>query len=179
MNLKQVRQKKYRDSEGTTLPELMVVLAILGVLFTIGPSLFNNTFKLWKITEAKTETQRDARITLNLIESLLRQASISSIVLTRDATTQPPYSKVQFTLPSGDTYHFYQSGTNLWIYHLSPTAVVHNRVIANNLRYISFGYPVSSDETLLSVSLCFQKGTFGQETKNFYLSTQRIKIMNP
>lgn len=164
---------------GTTLVELMVVVAILGVLFTVGPGLFNNAFKLWKNTEAKTETQRDARVTLGLIEGLLRQASNATVVLTRHNTSQPPYSKIQFSTPAGDTYYFYQSGTDLWIYHQSPTAVVHNRVIAKNLRYISFGYPVSVNETLLSVSLCFEKGTFAQETKNFYLSTQRIKVMNP
>jgi len=168
-----------KNNKGTTLVELMVVVAILGVFLTIGPSLLNNTFKLWKNTEAKTETQQDARITLSLIEGLLRQASNASILLTRYSVSQPPYSKIQFSLPSGHTYHFYQFGSNLWIYHQSPTGVTHNRVIAQNLRYISFGYPVSTDETLLSVSLCFQKGTFSGESKNFYLSTQRIKVMNP
>jgi len=175
-NRKHINQK---SQDGTTLTELMVVVAILGVLLTVGPNLFNNTFKLWKNTEAKTETQRDARIALTLIEGLLRQASNASIRLTRSDINQPPYSQIQFSVPSGDAYRFYQVGTDLWIHHLSPTAVVHNRVISKNLRYISFGYPVSTDETLLSVSLCFEKGTFGQESKNFYLSTQRIKVMNP
>lgn len=172
-----LKMKKY--NRGTTLVELMIVVSILGVMFTVGPSLLTNIFKLWKVTETRAEVQRDARIALNLIEGLLRQASAASVTLSRQDAAQPPYSKIQFSIPSGDSYTFYQSGTNLWINHVSPTAVVHNRAIASNLRYIAFGYPLITDEQLLSVAVCFQKGTYGQESKNFYLSTQKVKVNNP
>ena len=170
--------RKLINKKGTTLVELMITVAIIGVLFSVGPDLFKNTFKIWRLTEVQTEVQQDARVTLNLIESLLRQAKTSSVTLTRLDSSQPPYSKIQFTTPAGDTYYFYQSGTNLWIYHLSPTAVVHNRIIATNLRYIAFGYPVSTDEMLLSVSICYERSTYEKQTKDFYLSTQKIKVMN-
>ena len=167
-----------RRRNGTTLVELMVVIAILGIIFSVGPKLLTNVFKLWKTNEARVDVQMNARTTIQLIQGLLRKAEATSIIISRQDATEPPYSKISFTIPKGDSCEFYQLDNELWINHVSATATTHNRVLAKNLRFVSFGFPQISEDSLLSVAVCFQKTTVGDETKDFYLSTQRVQVMN-
>ena len=156
----------------------MIVVAIIGIFISVGPQLLQNIFRLWKTNEARVDVQRSARTCLTLVQNLLRHASANSIEISRFSTDDPPYSQITFTDQDNHTYTFYQNGNELWINHVDPNSITHTRPLAENLRFISFGFPQVTEDNLLSVAICFEKTTYGSATKDFYLSTQRVRVMN-
>src|SRR5581483_3075113 len=61
---------------GYTLTELMMVVAITGILFAAGPPMLVQLQNFWLMTSARYEIERDARITLDTMNRFLRQGKI-------------------------------------------------------------------------------------------------------
>lgn len=158
---------------GFSLIELMVVVAIVGVISSIAPQFMTSITRFIRINNARIEIQRDARTTLEVINRKLRQARASSIVLTRESASQPPYSKLQFTTIKDEQYDFYQVNDELFMgVSGSP------KKIAENLKFISFSYPRSDDANIISVSVTFEKGTVQGGSKALQMAIEKIRIMN-
>ncbi|MBI4397452.1 MAG: prepilin-type N-terminal cleavage/methylation domain-containing protein, partial [Elusimicrobia bacterium] len=66
--------KDMRNSSGFTLAELMVVVAIMGIVFGIAPKVLMSTYRFFRLSMARSEIQRDARASLDLMNRRLRQA---------------------------------------------------------------------------------------------------------
>lgn len=161
------------SSRGYSLTELMITVAILGMTSMVVSQLLVSTFKLWKMNQTRLEVQRDARTALTLLESSLREASADTVVLTRNATGEPPYSKIGYTSVDGEAISFYQSAGQLIMQRAGRV-----KALTKDLRYVTFAYPDSSKDNLVSVALCLEKTAFGATKKDFYLSVQRIKVGN-
>lgn len=166
-----------RGLRGFTLVELMVTVALVGILISVGPTLLLNLVRFWRVQLGRANVQQNARNALDLVNRNLRQASASSITVSNRAN-QPPYSWIRFSIDVGTgaavgDYGFYQEGTNLKYMSDGSTAT-----IATNLKYLAFTYPKSDDSGIISVSMTFEEATYAGHTKALQLSIEKVRVMN-
>lgn len=156
---------------GYTLTELMMVVAILGILSTVGATMLTQVVRFFSMNQARVEIQRDARAVFDLMARNLRQAQASTIVIDQ-LSGQPPYSRVSFTKESGDAISFYQQGKTLYLVDGGT------KTLCGNVRFLSFTFPRTDDDNLLSISLTLEKTTYNQQAKALQLSVEKIKVHN-
>ncbi len=166
--------KRLKTTGGFTLTELMLVVAILGIVFSMGPQLLTQVTRYYYLHNAKIEIQRDARSALDTMNRYIRQATATGIRID-EVAGQPPYSQISFTTEAGVDMKFYQQGTNL--YQVSR-AVQSTVLLSSNLRYIAFTYPRSDDPTIISVAMTMEKATYQGGTKALELSIEKVRVMN-
>ncbi len=160
---------------GYTLTELILVVAILGIVFGLGPGLLIQMTKFFRQNKARIAIQREARDSLDLINRNLRQAQAGTIVIDQ-VSGESPYSRITFNrlTPDGGTaaMSFYQQGNTLYMVRGGTKA------ISKNLRYLGFTYPRTDNDTIISVSLTTETGTYESLTKALQLSVEKVRIMN-
>lgn len=172
-----------RSGKGFSLVELMITVALVGILMGIGPNLLLNLIRFFRLNMARAKVQQKARVCLDLINRNLRQATQSTIVVS-NRSGQPPYSWITFTLSAGSgtatagqiavgNYGFYQEGTNLNYMKNGSTTT-----IADDLRYVAFTYPETDNSGIVSVSMTFQEATYAGYTKALQLSIEKVRVMN-
>lgn len=163
-----------RTASGWTLTELMIVVAIVGILITLAPNILIQMTRFFRQNRARVEIQRDARTALDIINRNLRQAKASTVTVSQQSG-QPPYSRIDFTKYQGTatvTMAFYQSGTSLFMVGGGT------RTLSKNLRYMTFTYPRSDDDNIVSVSITMETGSYQGLTKALQLSVEKVRIMN-
>lgn len=173
-----MRRKTGRaDSSGYTLTEAMLVVAIIGIVSSLGASLLIQMNRFFRQNNARIAIQREVREALHLINRNLRQAQASTVVIDQVAG-EFPYSRITFTrmTPSGGTVpmSFYQQGSTLFMTQGGGAA----RAISSNLRYLGFTYIRTDNDRLVSVSLTTESGTYQGQTKALQLSVEKVRIMN-
>jgi prepilin-type N-terminal cleavage/methylation domain-containing protein len=161
-----------RSAQGTTLMELMIVVAILGIVVTVAPTFLKNITRFNNLTTARLETQRSARDSLSQIMKGLHQAQASTIVLSQESS-QFPYSSVSFSTIDGRTLKYYQQGNDLKFVSNGSTTT-----LAKGLRYIAFSYPRTDDDGIISVSLTFEKSTYEGGSKTLQMAIEKVRVMN-
>lgn len=157
---------------GHTLTEMMMTVAIVGILSSVAAPLLVQMTNFWRLTSARNAIARDVRASLDTINRFTRQAQAGSVVIDTPAG-QPPSSRITFTSIQGQTVSFYQSGNKLMM--KLDTAV---STLSTNIAYIAFTYPRTDDTSLLSVTLTIQSSTYLGNTKALQLSIQKVRIMN-
>lgn len=160
---------------GYTVTELMLVVAIIGVVFLVTPTLLIQINRFFSQNRARIEIQREAREALDLINRNLRQAQADTVVIDQ-LSGEPPYSRISFRRlkPDGSTssMSFYQQGGTLY---MSATGA---KAVSKNLRYLAFTHPRTTDDSIVSVSLTTETGTYESQTKALHLSVEKVRIMN-
>jgi prepilin-type N-terminal cleavage/methylation domain-containing protein len=169
--------KILRSRAGYSLPEMMIAVAILGILALVGPPMMIGMQNFFLITSARTETQRDARACLSDINRFLRQAQASTVVID-SAANQGPYSRITFTLVDGRQMRFSQTGNKL-IQELKPVSgAISSVTMTKNLSYIAFTYPATDDVSIISVAITMSKNIQLGKSKVLELTVQKVRIMN-
>lgn len=161
-----------RGRRGYSLTEMMLVVAITGVLFTIAPSLLIQTNRFFIFSRAKTELQQEARAAMYVMQRRLRQADSDSITIDR-ATNQPYCSRITFTTAQGATYTYFQSGKEL-----RETVGTRTKTLTKNVKYVSFNFPRTDDLTIVSVSMTLEKDIYEARTKSLHMASEKVRIMN-
>lgn len=161
-----------RGRAGYSLTEMMMVVAIMGILATVGPTLLIGVQNFFLMTSARYEVQRDARATLDTVNRYLRQAVAGTIVIDTPSG-QGPYSRIRFRHVDGRYMEFRQNGSSL-------VQVIENRVstITKNLAYIAFTYPRTDDPSIVSVSITMSKNIQLGRKKVLELTIQKVRVMN-
>lgn len=159
-----------------TLLEMMLTVAILGIVASVAAPLMRQTTNFWRLTSARFAIQRDVRTSLELINRFTRQAQASTVVI--DAVPgQPPFSRLSFSyvnqVGSSCTLSFYQGGNNLYMTNGGRV-----RLLSSNLAFIAFTYPRTDDTSIISVALTMQSPTYMGRKKALQLSIQKVRIMN-
>lgn len=157
---------------GYTLTEMMMVVAIVGIISSVGPLLLTNLQNFYLMTTARNDIQRDARASLDMINRNLRQAKHGTIVIDTP-TGQGPYSRIRFKHVDDRYMEFRQNGNQL-VMVSSNTA----SVLTKNLVYIAFTYPRTDDPTIVSVSMTMGKSIQLGRRKVLELTIQKIRVMN-
>ena len=166
-----------RHRNGYTLIEIMLTVAIMAIVATAVPRLFTNVYRFMRLSVARAEIQKNARMTLSNINRALRQARASSIVVDQ-LSGMPPYSRIAFSRykPDGSTedVSYYQNGNNLYL----SVGGAGGRMVAEDLRYIAFSYPQSDDSTIISISVSFERATYEGGTKALQMAIEKVRVMN-
>lgn len=165
-----------RKKRGYTLLEMLMTVAILGVVSATAAPLLVQMTNFWRLTTARFSIQRDVRVSIDTINRFTRQGLSNSVVIDR-AAGQPPFSRITFNYygPSGDTQpiSFYQSGNKLLMLNNGKETM-----LSSNLGYIGFTYPRSDDVSIISVAMTMQSPTYRGGKKALQLSIQKVRIMN-
>ncbi|MFH1823859.1 MAG: prepilin-type N-terminal cleavage/methylation domain-containing protein [Candidatus Firestonebacteria bacterium] len=161
-----------KKQTGYTLTEVMVVVAILGIIVGGASIILTNFTRYWRLNLARTEIQRDARRIMSLMDRTIRQGQQSTIVIDQ-LTVEPPWSRITFTTISGNSISYYQKNGKIYQTVNSKTVM-----LAENLRTLRFTYPNTDDGTILGVSVCFEKATYESRTKALQLSIEKVRVMN-
>ena len=161
----------YKKIKGLTIVELMINIVSVSIIAMALTSLFLKFIQFWQLSSAKTDIQRDGRTSISAINKNLRQAEATSVVIDRYDSNQPPYSRISFT-KNDVSYVYYQKDQTLY------EVINSTRALAKSLRCISFVYPQTSDETIINISLTFEKRTYNEYTKALQLSIAKVRIMN-
>lgn len=164
--------RRARGRSGYTLTEMLMVVAIVGIVASVGARILLQVNRYFIMTNTRVELQREARAIMYIINRNLRQSSTSSLLVDR-AANQPFYSRLTFTKVQGTTMQFYQSGNNL-IQQVGSQQTV----LTKNVKYLSFTFPRSDDLSVLSVSVTLEKTIYQGQTKALHMASEKVRIMN-
>ena len=159
--------------KGFTLIEVMLTLAIVGIVFAIGAPLLNQANRLFILSRTRVELQGEARSVMYVVTRTLRQAQKSTITISRANSNQPFYSKITFTKEQGNIMVFQQEGVNLY-----QVIGGGKRPLSKNLKYLAFTFPRSDDRGIISVSLTLEKNIFQGQKKALHMASEKVRIMN-
>lgn len=165
-----------RGRRGHTLAEMMVTVAVIGILMLVGPALLRGIQNFFLMTTARNDIQRDARSALDAINRFLRQAKASTVQVDSPAN-QGPYSRITFNLVDGRVVQFYQSGNQL-VQSVKSGSSTSTITLTSNLAYIAFTYPRSDDPSIISVAITMGRNIQLGKTKVLELTIQKVRIMN-
>jgi len=157
----------------------LVGLAILGIISAVIGTFLIGGIKFFQLTSAKGEIQRDVRQSIDLINRNLRQGLADTVTITRFDNTQPPCSMIVFSHINGNSMRFYQLNNKLYS-GTKPSGGTdwNDSLAAKNLRGLLFAYPCTEEDSIVSVSICFEKSTYQGSSKTLQLSVEKIRIMN-
>ena len=170
--------KRIHSTRGFTLTEAMMTVAIVGIVSVALGRMMIYVSRFYRQTSARSDIQRNVRTALDVIQRRLSEARGRSIVIDRLDGSQPHYSRLAFTDMDGKSITFYQQGTKLRSTVLS-TGATQQTLLAENLRLMTFSYPLSDNAKLISVGLAFEKATYEGGTKSLQLSLEKVRIQNP
>jgi len=156
-----------------TLTEMMVTVAIMGILSTMGPTIFMNLHRFFLQHSARGEIQSEIRVIMDNMDRTIRQASAASVNVSQD-TGSPPYSKISFTTIDGRSVVYKQSGRQL-----IQTIAGNTKALSKNIYYLAFTYPKTDTNTVVSISITLQKATFEGRTTAIQMAITKVRIMNP
>lgn len=164
--------RESRNFRGYTLTEMMIVVAILGIMITVIPNLYTQVRRFFFINNARVELQRDARNVMSVITRRIRQARSSTVVIDRATSAQPYYSRVSFTDIEGRNVTFYQNNKKLFAVDGATNT------LTTNVRHFAIALPRSDDMGIISVSFTLEKSIYQGRTKALHMASERVRIMN-
>lgn len=165
--------------QGWTLVELLLTIVIFSII-TLGTSTFmTQGIRHMRLIIAKIDIQREARVSLSIMNKELRQAIASSIEISSKDASQPPYSKIKFETVKRTTVTYYQDGTRLYQEIFSGEKHFVTK-LSENIRYVHFVYPNTADDGIIQVSACFEKIPFPYVVgaRALQVSIEKVRIMN-
>ncbi len=164
-------KRRLHKKRGYTLAEMMVVIAIIGIIISVGPGLLQQVQRFFFLNNTRVALQRDARAAMIVMTSRLRQAQSATIVIDQVAS-QPYYSRISFNDVDGNTIKFYQSGKSLYMVDTT------SRTLTTSLRYIAFALPRSDDMGIISVSFTLEQSIYEGRVKALHMASEKIRILN-
>lgn len=181
-----------RREAGFTLVEAMIVVAIVGIMASMGALMMTQVNRYILLSNARIDLQREARGVMYIVTRELRQAQSASIVVDRASNGQPYFSRITFTKQQGTVVTILQNGNLLCLatgaggFTLSSGGQLVCRTsgggqaqtLTSDLRYLAFTFPRSDDMTILSVSMTLQKGTYQGQTKALHMASEKVQVMN-
>ena len=159
-----------KGRRGYTLIEMVVVSAIVSVVSLVAATVMLKTQQVQLAATGLAETQQEAFAAFDVISRMIRQASADTIVIDRHNSSQPPWSKISFTVNA--------TGRQITISQRDRELFMNNNKVFGNVRNVSFAFAKSTADNILTVNLTFEKPVGPGQSKTVQLYVQRIKIQN-
>jgi prepilin-type N-terminal cleavage/methylation domain-containing protein len=99
--------------KGFTLIELMVVVALLGILGYGIVTFFRNTFRTWWQTSQQIDAQQKARTAMDEMTRFIRQARPVTTIAVGKQIGEDDNTMITFTHIDGRQFQYYKSGDSL------------------------------------------------------------------
>lgn len=183
-------KKNRANQKGVTLPELMVTILISSIIGIVFTQMQRYIVRFTLISKAKQETVQESRTALLVMQKMIQQGSAATFIIDQSTSMvggqmswQPPYSRIYFqaTNMNGTTreFRFYQIGRYLYMdYKSLEETSWKQKILTKNVRFMSFFYPVSDDNQLISISLTISKKTAEGKETFLQMALQKVRIMN-
>ena len=155
-----------------TLTEAMLVVAIMGMIAAVAPTLLIQSNRFMMLSRARADLQGQARGIMYIITRELRQAQSGTITIDQ-VSGQPYYSRITFTKQQGTTMCFYQSGNKLM---QQVGSNVHT--FTTSLTYMAFSFPRSDNMSIVSVSMTLQQTIYQGQIKALHMASQQVRVMD-
>jgi prepilin-type N-terminal cleavage/methylation domain-containing protein len=161
--------------KGFTLIELMVVVALLGILGYGIVKFFTGTFRVWWQTGQQINAQQKARTAMDEMTRFIRQASPATIVVGAQAG-EDANTMITFTHIDGRQISYYKSGDSLKRVVGGTTT----DIIPEDLVSVYFVLDSTSSPTCVDIStLTVQTPVIGGERGSITFPRKRIFLRNP
>ena len=161
-----------RVRAGFTLIEAMLVIAILGIVSSLGATLFIQVNRYFILSKAQIALQQEARSVMYVMAKELRQAQSANIIISQ-AGGQPYYSEITFTEEQGKTVTFLQNGNLLEMVNGSDT-----QILSKDLYYLAFTFPRSDDMNIVSISLTLETAIYQGGEKALHMASENVQVMD-
>ena len=96
------------------------------------------------------------------------------MVLTRLDASQPYYSKITFDTLTDTDVQFWQEDKTLRMTENGGAT----RDVAGNLKYLAFTYAETDNDSIVSLSISFEKKISGSRTKALQMAVEKVRVMN-
>lgn len=183
---------KRRASSGYTLIEAMLVVAIVGILASLGATILLQANRFFLQAKTRTTLQRESRSVMYVVTRELHQAQSATIVIRRVSSSQPYYSRIDFTKEQGTPVTIYQNGnllcmaTNASAFTLAQGGRLvcqtsgggSATTLSSNLGYLAFTFPRTDDMTIVSVAMTLQQLAYQGQVKALHAASEKVRVMD-
>ncbi len=163
------------SQRGHTLSEALITVAILGILAAVLAPIMVNITNFWRQTTARSDIQRDVRVSLETMNRYLRQGRANTVIIDQ-VTGQPPFSRISFQTDKEQQLTFWQNG-NLFMMEITSGTTTTSQ-LSSRLGFLAFTYPRSDDDSIVSVAITMEAPTYLGGKKALQLSIAKVRIMN-
>ncbi len=165
--------------KGFTLIELMIVVALLGILGYGIVTFFTNTFRTWWQTSQQIDAQQKARIAMDEMTRFIRQAKPVTGIVVSNWGGEDPNTWIIFTHIDGRQISYYQSGDCLKRSVDDGVTTVTTDVIPEDLVSVYFILDSTSSPTQVDIStLTVQTPAIGGQQGSLTFPRKRVFLRN-
>lgn len=161
--------------KGFTLIELMIVVALLGILGYGIMKFFTNTFRTWWQTSQQIDAQQKARVAMDEMTRFIRQARPVADIVVGEQAGEDPNTMITFTHIDERQISYFQFGDSL----RRVVDGVTTDVIPEDLVSISFvlDNPISPTQVDI-LNLTVQTPAIGGQQGSLTFPRKRIFLRN-
>jgi len=167
-------RSRCQTNSGYSITEMMIVMLITGIVFSLGYMLFINYYENYRSSSAKLTLQNESRTAMEVMMKHIPQAKSDTVIITEyDSVAQPPHSLIGFATIDDVNFKFYQNNNKL-VMESNNTV----RILSTHLRRVVFSFPQSDDYTYIAISLNLEMPAHGSTNTTLQVTADQIRIMN-
>ncbi len=162
--------------KGFTLIELMVVVALLGILGYGIVKFFTNTFRVWWQTSQQINAQQKARAAMDEMTRFVRQARPVTEIVVGQQAGEEANTMITFTHIDSRRMSYFQSGESLrrWVVNSATTDVIPEDLVSIYFVLDSTNSPTQVDISTFTV----ETPEMGGEQGSITFPRKRIFLRN-
>lgn len=174
------RAARAANRRGFSLPEMLIVVAILGLIATTVPGLISLSVRFYQRYNMDVILQQQARSITEVLMRFLNDAKASSVVLDQiNSPQQPPYSRITFTMVNGAWVQFYQQGSEIYESIQMPSAMnPSTTVLTRNAYSLQFNYPRTDNPTLIDIKVTLRGTANVATSQTLEFKMNQVHMMN-
>ena len=173
--------RRDRGEKGFTMAELMIAVALTGIVTTWIVRLFMAGWNNWKRNFDDLTAQQSARRAMTIMVQALREGRPGSVIIT-NPVNGPTFGQISFTDGRWRGWIFRQDGNRLMaVVPLvqGPDAST-TQLLATDVQAVIFTFPSFADIGLVDVGLTIRKMPYAKAANPIVVQlVERVMLRNP